>query len=198
MRTLSRYDDDFDRDAAMMSEARVVNVSPHIARFIIATTPGAAPRRYKLAPGESVHIQVGYTKAFVGAGRQPVRATIESLTEREAWPKGPTLPCVVHEERAAEMAERWRTTLARGAEPPKPIDVMLPSADGGEPVKMTVQPAAVATPMQAQAAAAKVPPIPAFDDDEDQMGGQLDEPPPDHNEPLEPVEVPKAGKGKGK
>lgn len=195
MRTLSRYKEDFDRDAAMHSEARVVNVSPHTARFEIATTPGAQPRRYKLEPGQSIHVQLGYTQAFTGAGRQPVRATIESLTEREVWSRGPTLPMVVHEERAAEMAARWAQAIARGAEAPKPIDVMLPSADGGEPIKMTVQPAAVAAPAPTPTASARMA---AFDDDEDQTGGELDEPPPEHNEPLEAVTpaVPTRGKGK--
>lgn len=197
MRTLSRYNDDFDRDAALHSEARVINVSPHVARFEIATTPGAQPRRYKLAPGESTHIQVGYTQTFTGAGRQPVRATIESMTEREVWPKGPTLPMVVHEDRAAETRSRWEQTIARGAEPPKPMDVYLPSADGGEPVKMTVQPAAPTTPAQVAATSRA---LPAFDDDEDQAGGELDEPPPEHNDPIEPVTVPtkaEAKKGRG-
>lgn len=193
MRSLSRYDD-FDRDAAMTSEARVINVSPHVARFEIATTPGAHPRRYKLGPGESVHVQAGYTKPFTGAGRQPVRATIESLTERAVFAGGPTLPMVVHEERAAEMRARWQDAIAKGAEPPKPVDVMLPSADGGEPIKMTVQPAPAVTPAQAAATASK---LPAFDDDEDQDSGPIDEPPPDHNEPLEPVTLP-AAKSKGK
>lgn len=195
MRSLSRSQEQFDRDAEMMSEARVMNVSPHVSRFEIATTPGAQPRRYKLQPGDSVHLQVGYTQAFTGAGRQPVRAPIEALTEREVWPRGPTLPMVVHESRAAEMRARWAELVARGAEPPKPVDVMLPSADGGEPIKMTVQPAAASTPAQAAASAGR---LPAINDDEDQ-DGPLDEPPPDHNEPLEPVTLPAAAApGKGK
>lgn len=190
MRTLSRYSEDFDRDAAMTSEARVVNVSPRIARFEIATTPGAQPRRYKLAAGDSVHIQSGYTQSFTGAGRQPVRATIESLTEMQVWPGGPTLPMVVHEHRAAEMRQRWTEMLAKGAEPPKPMDVMLPSADGGEPIKMTVQPAA---PVPAQVSTR----APIVDDDEDQSG-PIDDPPPEHNEPLEAVTAPSATETKRK
>jgi hypothetical protein len=186
MRTNSRYDD-FDRDAEMTSEARVVNVSPHVARFEIATTPGSHPRRYKLAPGKSVNIEFGYTQPFTGAGRQKVRAPIEALTELAVWAGGPTLPMVVHEDRADEVRRQWQEMIARGAEPPKPIDVMLPSANGGEPVKMTVQPAA-AVPMRSA-------PAPQFDD-EDQASGELDEPPPDHNEPLEAVTVPAAAPSK--
>lgn len=188
MRTLSKYNDDFDRDAAMQSEARVVNVSPHVARFMIATTAGSQPRKYRLQPGESVHIQVGYTHSFTGAGRQPVRATIESLTEMQVFAGGFTLPMVVHESKADEYRARWAEALAKGAEKPKAIDVMLPAADGGEPIKFTVQPAA--------AAPALVPQRPVMSDDEDQAEGPLDEPPPDHNDPIEPVEVPKA-KAKG-
>lgn len=195
MRSLSRSLDEFDRDAAMQSEARVVNVSPHIARFVVATTPGSQPRRYKLQPGESVHLQSGYTAEFQGAGRQPVRATIESLTERQVWNNGPTLPMVVHESKAGQMRDRWEELLAKGAAPPKPIDVMLPSADGGEPIKMTVQPAPAVSPVSAQAA---VSGLPAFDDDEDQLNGPIDEPPPDHNEPLEAVTLPASDGKKGK
>ena len=188
MRSLSRQQEEFDRDAAMMSESRGGNVSPWTSRFEIATTPGAPPRRYKLEPGQSVHLQLGYTQGFTGAGRQPVRAPIESLTEREVWPKGPTLPQVVHEDKATEMRQRWLDKLAKGAEPPKPVDVMLPSADGGEPIKMTVSPSAAAIPPAQAAAVAKQ----IVDDDEDQAGGQLDEPPPDHNDPIEDVVVPSA------
>jgi hypothetical protein len=58
---------------------------------------------------------------------------------------------------------------------------MLPSATGGEPIEMTVQPAA---------------PVRVVEDVEDQIGGEMDEPPPEHNEPLEPVTVPAAPTGK--
>lgn len=181
-RGLSTPEDDFDRDAAQMSEARVINVSPFTARFEIATVPGSKPRRYKLEPGDSIHLQYGYTQEFQGAGRQPVRATIESLTEREAFPGGPTLPMVCHVDKQAQVARSWAEALARANTPPKPVKVMLPTANGGEPVEMIVQPAP-----------------PAFrapiEDDEDQDGGPLDEPPPDHNEP-DPVELPEAPKAK--
>lgn len=181
MRTLSRYEEEFDRDAEQNSEARVINVSPLPARFEIATTPGAKPRRYKLEPGQSMHLQAGYTRAFQGAGRQPVRATIEALTEREAFPRGPALPQVVHEDRAREIGRAWEAAMVRAKAPPAPQKVMLPSADGGDPIEMTVQPAGYsAEPVPMRGA--------PIEDDEDQAG-DLDEPPPDHNDP-DPSEIP--------
>lgn len=184
MRTLSRYEDEFDRDAEQNSEARVVNVSPYVARFEIATTPGAKPRRYKLSPGQSMHLQAGYTRAFQGAGRQPVRATIEALTEREAFARGPALPQVVHEERAREIGDAWDAAIAKGKAPPAPQKVMLPSADGGDPIEMTVQPAGYG----AEPVPMRVAPL---EDIEDQ-DGPLDEPPPDHNEPEDIPTIPAA------
>lgn len=176
MRTLSRYDD-FDRDAARHAEALVVNVSPHVCRFEIGTTPGAAPRRYKLAPGESVSIQSGYAKEFTGASRNPVRPIIESLTEREVYPRGPSLPQVVHAEKADAVREQWAEIAQRAHVAPAPVKVMVPRADGGDPIEMTVQPPA---PVDA------VPMRRVIEDDEDQAG-PLDEPPPDHNEPEPPT-----------
>jgi hypothetical protein len=181
MRTLSRYEQ-FDRDAEQHSEALVVNVSPYTARFEIAGTQGSPPRRYKLDSGKTVHIQAGYAKPIPGASPSKFRApTIESLTERQIRP-GVTLPCVVHVDRANEVREQWRRELAKVAEPPKPVKVMLPTADGGEPVEMTIAP----TPP------APEPTPSAVFDDEDQIGGEIDEPPPDHDDPIEPVTVPPA------
>lgn len=169
--------DEHDREAEQNAEAQVVNVSPWPARFKIDQQAGSPPRRFTLKPGQAVHLPAGYTHEFVGAGRQPVRATIESLTEREVYPRGPSLPQVVHVERAAQMRDRWEHALTQANLPPPPVDVFLPSANGGEPIKMTVQPAPLANAPQP---VASVP----IDDDEDQAGGPLDEPPPDHNEPL--------------
>lgn len=188
MRTLSRYDE-FDRDAEMTSEALVVNVSPYTARFEIAGTPGSPPRRYKLEPEQTVHIQAGYTKPIPGASPSKFRApTIESLTERQIRAGQPgTLPQVVHSERANQVRAQWREALAKIAEPPKPVKVMLPTADGGEPVEMTIAPSAAAPEPAPQPSRAF-----AVDDDEDQITAALDEPPPDHDEPLEAVTVPAA------
>lgn len=184
------YDvDDFDRDAAANSETRVVNVSPFTARFEVAGTPGSPPRRYTLAPGASVHLPSGYCFDFQGAGRQPVRATIKSLTEREVFPGGRPLPMVVHENEARDYAEQWRAEQARANLPPPPVDVMLPNANGGEPIKMTVQPAAPAAAMRQQ-------PVPDYDDED--QDGPMDEPPPDHNDPLPVVTTPAATDAKGK
>lgn len=185
----SAHDEDFDRDAEEQSEALVVNVSPHTARFEIATVQGSKPRRYKLESGRSVNIQHGYTVDFIGASRQPVRATIESLTEMEVFPKGPRLPMVVHVDKARETRQRWEDAIAKGAAPPAPFKVSLPSAEGGDPVEMTVTPTAPAMPREHQRMA-------PLEDVEDQ-DGQLDEPPPDHNDPIEPVTVPAATETKG-
>lgn len=181
-RTLSRYPDDEANDRDF--EQNVVNVSPHEARFEIGAGPGAQPRRYRLKPGQSVTIQSGYTKPFTGAGRQPVRATIESLTERQVYPGGPSLPMVVHADRAAEVRAQWSAMIAKGAAPPPPVKVMVPRADGGEPIEMTVQPAAapiLEEPVPMRRAA------PVVEDDEDQTGEPIDEPPPDHNDPEPPT-----------
>lgn len=186
------YGDEFDRDAEEQSEALVVNVSPWPARFEIATVPGSKPRRYKLESGKSVSLQLGYTTSFIGASRQPVRPTIESLTEIEVYPRGPKLPMVVHIDRASEMRAKWEHELAKGAKPPEPMKVSLPSADGGEPLEMLV------TPAGAPMAHREVPKMAPMDDVEDQ-DGPIDDPPPDHNDPIEPVTLPVADKGiKGK
>lgn len=176
----------FDRDAEAMSEVLVINVSPYEARFEIASTPGTKPRRYKLDPGRTVHLQSGYCEEFIGASRQPVRATIESLTEIEVFPRGPRLPMVVRTEKAHEMRDKWERALAKADAAPAPIKVMMAASDGGEPVEMTVQPSP-----QAHAPRPPMAPMASLDDDEDQAG-PLDEPPPDHNEPLEPVTLPAA------
>lgn len=174
MRTLSRYDDDHDARAARSREARVVNVSPFTARFEIGTTPGNDPRFYTLKPGESVHIQRGYAFEFMGASRKPVQPIIESLTERAAYPGGPSLPMVVIDSKANEVKAAWAAAMKRANMAPEPVKVMVPRADGGEPMEMMVQPP---VPMRRQ-----------ITDDEDQDAGPIDEPPPDHNDP-EPVTV---------
>ncbi len=188
-RASAHHDDEFDRDAEEQSEAAVINVSPRVARFEIATVQGSKPRRYKLAPGQSVNVQHGYTQDFVGASRQPVRATIESLTEIEVFPKGPRLPMVVHVDKAREYQAKWRAALEAGQKPAEPFKVSLPSANGDDPVEMTITPSA--PQMRGPA-----PTMPALEDVEDQ-DGEIDEPPPDHNDPL-PVELPTAPTGKNK
>lgn len=182
--------EEFDRAARETSEAIVVNVSPFVARFEIAGTPGSPPRRYSMQPGESRHLQAGYTEGFLGAGRQPVRATIESLTEREVFPKGPRLPMVVHENRASEVQSKWRQALEDASKPVAPVEVAIPSVEGGEPVKAFVSAPSIApSAAHVEALSAAMPQL-----DEEDQSGPLDEPPPEHNEPIE---LPKA-KGKGK
>jgi hypothetical protein len=171
MRTLSRYDD-HDARASRSREAFVVNVSPFTARFEIGTTPGNDPRFYTLKPGEGVHVQHGYAHEFLGASRQPVRPIIESLTERQAYPGGPSLPMVVINTKADEAKAAWDAAMKRANQAPASIKVSIPRADGGDPVEMHLQPEHV--PMRGK---------PVVDDDEDQDAGPIDEPPPEHNEP---------------
>lgn len=182
---------EWDRDAEGQTEARVINVSPHVARFEIATNPGTKARRYTLKPGETVLLQSGYTRDFTGAGRQPVRATIESLTEREVFPKGPRLPMVVHEDRATEVHDQWRAALEAATQAPDLVKVAIPSADGGEPIETLVRPPSIAPSAAAVDKLAAA--MPVIEDEEDQAG-ELDEPPPDHDEPLPVVTEPKKGR----
>lgn len=192
-RSLNPSIEDFDRDAAQLSEARCINVSPFTARIEIGTTPGSPPRRHKIGPGQSMHLPIGYCSEFTGSGRQPVRATIESLTEREVYPKGPRLPMVVHEERAAEIAAKWREALDSAQKKPDLVEVSIPTADGAEPIKTMIAPPSNAPDASTiEALRAALPPGP---DEEDQSGGPVDEPPPDHNDPIE---LPKAGSKKGR
>jgi hypothetical protein len=170
---MGRNIDDFDRDAEEVSEARVFNVSDDVVRFEIAQGPGSKPRRYKLQPwgkpDSSVHLQLGYTIETKGVGRKMIMPTIEQLTEREVYPRGPRMPMVVSEQdgRAAAARERWVTALAnRGKEAPKVI--VMHTADGER----------VEAQLQHQHLPAK-----AKDDHgetEDQAGGALD-PDPDHD-----------------
>jgi hypothetical protein len=183
----------WDRDAEGNTEQRVVNVSPYTARFEIAGTPGSPPRKYKLEPGQTTLLPGGYTREFMGAGRQPVRATIESLTEREVFAKGPRLPMVVHEDRQADTHAQWLAVIDSARNPAEPVKVSIPTADGGEPIEALVRPPSIApSAAKLETIAANMPQM----DDEDQSGGELDEPPPDHNDPLPVVTAPAKGKGR--
>ncbi len=106
-----RYGLEPDDDASEYSEALVVNISNEEVIFKIATTPGSKARRYRLAPygqaGSSVHLQDGYTKEYKGAGREVIKPIIEALTRREAYPGGPSLALVVHEEKAPAARRAW-------------------------------------------------------------------------------------------
>lgn len=213
----SDEDRDFDRRARAQSEARVINVSPYVARWQIATQPGSEPRFYKLEPGESVHLQFGYTVEGRGAGREPVRPTIEALTEREAWAgervegddnkfvwitkPGPRLPMVCSMARAEELpdgrpgfAQQWREALGKRAKDKKaPLKMTLRRSDGGQ---VDVEAEIDAEPGEDEGRGDGRP-----EDVEDLEAGAHDEPPPAHDdpigsdgggEPLEAVELPRA------
>lgn len=192
-----RFDDefeDFDRQAENYSEAPVTNVSPYVARFQIATVPGSSPRNYKLDPGQTMNVQRGYTAAFVGASMRTVRPTIESMTEREAWPgkrgldkdgkviwlrhPGPRLPMVVSDERVGEVSDLWSQAIEqRAANDTAPLRMTLQRTDGSEvEVEADVERTPPIPPQRGKAA-------PKVDDDEDQIGGPIDPPPPEHDDP---------------
>lgn len=126
----NQYGMEPDDDAEDYSEARVVNVTDEDVTFKVATTAGSKARRYRLAasgqPGDSVHIQSGYTKVYRGAGRKDLAPLIERITMREVYPAGPhgadgkpvypagrSLPRVVHEDRADEARRLWQLELAK-------------------------------------------------------------------------------------
>lgn len=185
-------DDEFDAASEERSEVRCINVSPYTARIEIATVPGSKPRRHRLDPGQGVYLQHGYTVTFIGAGGRDVRPTIESLTEREAWPgrrdhdkdgklvwlvkPGPRLPMVVAEDRAADVKAQWDAALRQREENQSaPLRLTLQRQDGQD-----VEVEADIAPRRPKAKARPIV------DDEDQSGGPVDEPPPEHDDPIEP------------
>ncbi|HSR79089.1 MAG TPA: hypothetical protein VLN57_21125 [Xanthobacteraceae bacterium] len=200
---------DAERDDGLAAEVQVVNVSPFVARFEIGTMPGTRGRKTELKPGETMYLQAGYCQDFIGESLRPVRATIESLTERHAWEgrnawdkdgkpywavkPGPQLPMVVTAAKAPEMRARWAAAIAQH------------KADENAPLRMTLQ-RQDGTDVEVQAEIAPAPrraaPV--------MQGGieaadpvVIDEPPPDHNDPLDlpvatappqaPPSIPKRG-----
>lgn len=187
----------FDEEAEEQSEVRCINVSPFPARFEIATVPGSKPRRHKLSPGGSVYLQHGYTVPFLGASRKIVQPTIESLTEREAWPgkrgpdsdgkivwqvkPGPRLPMVVSEDRAASVKAQWDAAMASKDEALNaPLRMTLQRADGTQ-VQVDAEIAPSPVPLRGRK------PVPVVDEEDQE--GELDEPPPDIDDPIAPGEV---------
>lgn len=152
-----------DRDAGLQQERQVINVSPFVARFEIGTMPGTRARRHELKPGEAMWIQAGYAEGFVGESLRPVRATIESLTERHAWEgknawdkdgkpywavkPGPQLPMVVDVSKADEYRAKWRQAMAqKEADDKAPLRMTLQRQDGTEvQVEAEVAPPPAAT-----------------------------------------------------
>ena len=165
--------DDFDRDAEEASEARVVNVTDEVTRFEIAQGPGSKPRRYKLQPygkaDSGIHIQRGYTIPTRGVGRSMIKPTIEQLTEREAYARGPRLPMVVAEDRADDARTAWLAAHAnRGKEAPK---VIVMQTTDGDRVEAQLQHQMLPAP---QAIAAARAPVPIREEVEDQGNEPID------------------------
>lgn len=192
----SSFEEEFDRDSESGSEELCINVSPFTARIEFGTTPGTKPRKHTLAPGGRLYVQNGYALPHKSASGGMVRATIEAMTDREAWPgergqdkdgklvwvtkPGPTLPMVVHESRADEIRARWAAALAkREAEQAAPLRMTLERADG---TQVQVQ-ADIVTPRAPEARRGVV-------DEEDQTAGGDDPPPaPEHDDLIEPVVI---------
>ena len=107
---------DDEENAIEYRESLVVNITDEPVTFTIATQPGTAPRRYKLAPFgrsmSSIHLQDGYTRPYKGAGRGTMAPIVERLTMRHVYPGGPRLPQVVHEEQAEQARAKWLAALA--------------------------------------------------------------------------------------
>lgn len=225
--------DQWDREAAEQAEAFVVNVTDEVARFEIAGHPGTRPRKYALAPfgkrlengsGDRVSLQFGYALPYKGAGPNLIRATIETLTEREVYPgipgpidehgkrtwrlqPGPRLPMVVHVDKAEQARAAWLSALAMRSEimtaAPK---ILLHTADGSVLEAEAVRtPAPV--PESGSAPRAQARTVEPVEDVEDQSGGMM-EPDPDLEavtvpaaDPapiVEPEVIPRRGGGKGR
>lgn len=205
---------DFDRRSRAQSEAQVINVSPFPARWKIATQPGSEPRYYTLEPGETVHLPAGYTIPGKGAGEEDVRPTVESLTELEVWPgereegednklvwttkPGPRLPQVCSVARARGpladgrpgFAEQWKRALAK-RDDMRTAPLKMVMRRGGRSVEVEVE-----EEEDPRFARRDMPdPGPELPDDVEDLSapGEGDnEPPPDHDEPLDAVELPRA------
>lgn len=200
--------DDRDRDAGLQQERQVVNVSPFVARFEIGTMPGTRSRRHELKPGETLWLQAGYCDSFVGESLRPVRATIESLTERHAWEgrnawdkdgkpywavkPGPQLPMVVEVSKADEYRAKWRAAMAAKDEADKaPLRMTLQRQDGTDvEVQAEIQPAPRVS---------RPPVVGGIEQDAPHL---IEEPPPDDDLPVmasappvqpQPPVIPKKG-----
>lgn len=195
-------------EAGLQQERQVVNVSPFVAKFKIGTMPGTRARQHELKPGETLWLQAGYCDDFVGESLRPVRATIESLTERHAWEgrnawdkdgkpywavkPGPQLPMVVEISKADEYRAKWRAAMVqKAAADNAPLVMTLQRQDGTD---VQVQAEISPTPR-----AAKPSVVNGIEQDTPHV---MDEPPPDDDLPVmtsaaptqpQPPAIPKKG-----
>lgn len=194
-------------DAGQQQERQVVNVSPFVAKFQIGTMPGTRARRHELKPGETMWLQAGYCDSFIGESLRPVRATIESLTERHAWEgrnawdkdgkpywavkPGPQLPMVVEVSKADEYRAKWRAAMAAKDEADKaPLRMTLQRQDGTDvEVQAEIAPARTSRPVVVAGIEQDTPHV-------------IEEPPPDDDLPVmtsappaqpQPPAIPKKG-----
>lgn len=197
-----------DRDAGEQQERQVINVSPFVAKFQIGTMPGTRARRHELKPGEAMWLQAGYCDPFIGESLRPVRATIESLTERHAWEgknawdkdgkpywavkPGPQLPMVVEVGKADEYRAKWRDAMTQKEQADKaPLRMTLQRQDGTD-VQVEAE---IAPPPRV----VKPPVVGGFEQDAPHV---IEEPPPDDDLPVmasappaqpQPPVIPKKG-----
>ncbi len=192
----AQQDSDDRGEAGLQQERQVVNVSPFVAKFKIGTMPGTRARAHELKPGETLWLQAGYCDDFVGESLRPVRATIESLTERHAWEgrnawdkdgkpywavkPGPQLPMVVEVSKADEYRAKWRAAMTQKEAADKaPLVMTLQRQDG--------------TDVQVQAEISPTPRVvkPAVVDGiEQDTPHVIEEPPPDDDLPMAPAAGP--------
>lgn len=179
------FDDDDDANDVVMRN--VVNITDEEVRFRIATVPGSKPLRYKLAPfgkpGSTISMQGGYTLPYRGAGTKMMAPIIEKLTSRHVGGhEGAKLPMVVEESKAQQARSQWLSAMRahKQTKDRKPVTVAL-SID---PVTNMPSAARVETPI-----APKVKAAPVLRGEE--VGDEPIDPvpPPEDDDPIEPVEV---------
>lgn len=205
----AQQESDDDRgEAGLQQERQVINVSPFVAKFKIGTMPGTRARQHELKPGETLWLQAGYCDSFIGESLRPVRATIESLTERHAWEgrnawdkdgkpywavkPGPQLPMVVEISKADEYRAKWRAAMVqKAAADNAPLVMTLQRQDGTD---VQVQAEISPTPR-----AAKPVVVGGIEQDTPHV---IEEPPPDDDLPMatsaapavpQPPVIPKKG-----
>lgn len=196
-----------ERDTGLQQERQVINVSPFVAVFHIGTMPGTRARRHELKPGETLWLQAGYCDSFIGESLRPVRATIESLTERHAWEgrnawdkdgkpywavkPGPQLPMVVEVSKADEYRAKWKAAMAAKDEADRaPLRMTLQRQDGTDvEVQAEIAPARTSRPVVVGGIEQDTPHV-------------IEEPPPDDDLPVmapapptapQPPVIPKKG-----
>jgi len=92
----------------MQASGIVVNISGQPARFEISVIAGSPTVKHKLAPGQSVEIDVGYaTRPPSAPGTEPRKSVIEHLTGGQVLPiEDPRARDFLTPEMRQEMADK--------------------------------------------------------------------------------------------